>query len=153
MRQDAKRMEAANYSKAEINEKLAEASDDESEGIEVQTQIEKIDEQLARHSALEVELKTLKSGIKEVGKQRDELVTAARSKISVDEAKLLILERFQRVLSERFDSYLRQYQRELIADVENLCDKYAVTTEAILKQRDQETAQLSLFLQELGYDK
>lgn len=152
MRQDAKRMEAANYSKAEINEKNAEASDDEAEGIEVQEQIEKIDEQLARHSALETELKTLKSGIKEVGKQRDELVTAARAKISVDEAKQLILERFQRVLSERFDGYLRQHQRDLIAAVENLCDKYAVTTKELLSQRDEEAAQLTSFLQELGYE-
>lgn len=152
MRHDAKRMEAANYSGSEINEKLAEASDDEAEGIEVQEQIEKIDEQLARHSALEAELKTLKSGIKEVGKQRDELVNAARSKISVDEAKQLILERFQRVLSERYDGYLRQYQRALIADVENLCDKYELTTVAILEERDKEAVQLNQFLKELGYE-
>lgn len=145
-------MEAANYSGSEINEKLAEASDDEAEGIEVQEQIEKIDEQLARHSALEAELKTLKSGIKEVGKQRDELVNAARSKISVDEAKQLILERFQRVLSERYDGYLRQYQRALIADVENLCDKYELTTVAILEERDKEAVQLNQFLKELGYE-
>jgi type I restriction enzyme M protein len=152
MRQDAKRMEEANYSASEINEKRTEASDDEAEGIELQGQIEKIDEQLARHSALETELKTLKAGIKEVGKQRDELVEAARAKISTDEAKQLILERFQLVLSERFDGYLRQYQRTLIAEVENLCDKYAVTTKAILASRDQEAAQLNQFLQELGYE-
>ncbi|QDV56256.1 HsdM family class I SAM-dependent methyltransferase [Rosistilla oblonga] len=152
MRQDAKRMEEANYSASEINQKRAEASDDEAEGIEIQQQIEKIDEQLARHSALETELKALKAGIKEVGKQRDELVEAARAKISTDEAKQLILERFRRVLSERFDVYLRQYQRVLIAEVQNICDKYAVTTQAILAARDQEAAQLNNFLQELGYE-
>ncbi|TWU08376.1 type I restriction-modification system subunit M [Stieleria varia] len=152
MRQDAKRMEEADYSESEINEKLAEASDDEAEGIEVQQQIEKIDEQLARHSALETELKTLKSGIKEVGKQRDELVTAARSKISVDEAKQLILERFQRVLSERYDMYLRQYQLLLTSQIEAICGKYAVTTKAILADRDKEAVQLNKYLKELGYE-
>lgn len=152
MRQDAKRMESAGYSKAEINEKLTEASDNEAEGVELHEQIDRIDEQLARHSALEAELKTLKAGIKEVGKQRDELVAAARSKISVDEAKQLILERFQRVLSERFDGYLRQYQRELTSQVENLWEKYAVTTAAILTERDHQAAQLNQFLKELGYE-
>jgi type I restriction enzyme M protein len=152
MRQDAERMKAAKYSESEINEKRTEASDDEAQGMEFQQQIDSIDEQLARHSAVEAELKTLKSGSKEAEKRRDQLVEQARAKISVDQARNLILERFQRVLSERFDDYLRQYQRALIAAVENLHSKYAVTTKDILKERDSEAAQLNKFLKELGYE-
>ena len=115
-------------------------------------QIEEIDAQLARHTALETELKTLKAASSKWRKQKDELVAAARAKISEDEAKQLILERFQRLLTEQFDGYLRQYQRAFIAAIENLWDKYAVTTKQILAERDQAAAQLNSFLKELGYE-
>jgi type I restriction enzyme M protein len=80
------------------------------------------------------------------------LIAAARAKIREDEARQLILARFQRLLTEQFDGYLRQYQRAFIAAVENLWDKYAVTTKQILAERDQEAAQLDAFLKELGYE-
>ena len=134
------------------NEILAEASDSEEEGLAKWQRIQEIDEQLARHSALESELKKLKANIREAEKQKDEMVAAARAKISEDEAKRLILERFQRLLTEQFDGYLRQYQRAFIAAVENLWQKYAVTTKQILAERDQEAAQLNAFLKELGYE-
>ena len=131
---------------------LSEASDDEGEGLAKWQRIEEIDQQLERHSALDGELKQLKANIREVEKQKDEMIAAARAKISEDEAKRLILERFQRLLTEQFDGYLRQYQRGFIAAVENLWQKYAVTTKQILAERDQEAAQLNSFLKELGYE-
>ena len=152
MRQDAKRMESAGYGEQEINTKRAEASDSEAEGVELASQIEAIDQQLATHDGLAEELKEKKAAIKQVEKQKDELVAKAREKISDYEAKELILERLQRVLTERFDGYLREYQRELIADVENLWSKYAVTTKTILNDRDAEATQLDDFLKELGYE-
>ena len=85
-------------------------------------------------------------------KKKDALVSAARAKINEDEAKALILERFKRLLTERFDSYLRQYQRDFIAAIENLHDKYAVTAKMILAERDQEAEKLGQFLVELGYE-
>ena len=58
----------------------------------------------------------------------------------------------QRLLTEQFDGYLRQYQRAFIAAVENLWQKYAVTTKQILAERDREATQLNAFLKELGYE-
>jgi len=114
--------------------------------------IEEIDAQLARHVALDDELKTLKAHIREVEKQKDEMIAAARAKITEAEAKKLILARFKRLLTEQFDGYLRQYQRAFIADIENLWSKYAITTKQILAERDREAAQLNAFLKELGYE-
>ena len=54
------------------------------------------------------------------------MIAAARAKISEVDAKRLILERFQRLLTEQFDGYLRQYERAFISAVENLWHKYAV---------------------------
>ena len=114
--------------------------------------IQAIDQQLERHAALDAELKKLKANIREVEKQKDEMIAAARAKITEDEAKTLILERFRNLLNEQFDGYLRQYQRSFIAAVENVWQKYAVTTKQILAERDREAAQLDAFLTELGYN-
>lgn len=137
---------------AETNESLAEAADDEAEGLAKLERIQEIDQQLERHSALDAELKKLKANVRESEKQKEELIAAARAKIDEREARALILERFQRMLTEQFDGYLRQYQRAFIAAVENLWQKYAVTTSQILAERDREAAQLRLFLKELGYE-
>lgn len=96
------------------NELRAEASDMESEALAHYERAQAIDVELARHTALEKELKTLKANIRESERQKDELVDAARAKISEVEARQLILERLQRLLSEQYDGYLRRRQRELM---------------------------------------
>ena len=134
------------------SEAAAEAADDEAEGLAKWERIQAIDLQLERHSALDAELKKLKANIRETEKTKDELVAAARGKISEDDAEVLILERFQHMLTEQFEGYLRQDQRAFIAAVENLWQKYAVTTKQILAERDREALQLNIFLKELGYE-
>ena len=146
------RNDADQRSGRESNELRTESSDIESESLGKFSRIEEIDAQLARHVALESEMKNLKSHIRVVEKQKDTLIASARAKITEAEAKKLILARFKRLLTEQFDGYLRQYQRAFIAAVENLWSKYAVTTKQILAERDREAAQLNLFLKELGYE-
>jgi type I restriction enzyme M protein len=109
------------------------------------------EERLAQHQALEDELKELKKNIKAVEKRKDDLVAEARSRISFEDAKRLILDRLYRLLHEQYDGYLRQYRRALIAAIENLWAKYAVTTQAILTERDAAAMELAEFLEELGY--
>ena len=152
MRKDAERMEGTGGSRKERNTLLTEASDMEGEGQEKHERVEQIDAQLAQHVELEKELKTLKAAIRASEKKKDDLVAAARAKISEEEAKELILERLKRLLTDEYDGYLRQYQRAFVAAVENLWGKYAVTTKQILAERDAEAAQLDSFLKELGYE-
>jgi len=151
-RVDARRIERTGCLFGNSNECLTEASDSEEEGLTKWQRIQEIDGLLGGHSALESELKKLKANIREVEKQKDTLIASARAKITEDDAKRLILERFQRLLTEQFDGYLRQYQRAFIAAVENLWQKYAVTTKQIVAERDQASAQLDAFIKELGYD-
>ena len=152
MRKDADRMGDIGGDRKEMNILRTDASDLEGEGLEKHQRVEEIDAELARHVALETELKTLKANIRASEKKKDDLVAAARAKISEDEAKQLILERLKRLLTEQFDGYLRQYRRAFVAAVENLWDKYAVTTKQILAERDAEATQLDSFLKELGYE-
>lgn len=113
---------------------------------------ERIEKQLARHKALEDEAKTLKAHIKATEKGRDELVEKAREKISHDEARQIIIERFGKVLFESYRQYLRADQRACIAAIENLWGKYAVTAKQIETERDEAAQALKAFLVELGYE-
>ncbi len=109
------------------------------------------EERLANHKALEDEAKQLKSDLRATEKKQDELVAAAREKISRDEARKVIIERLEKLLVQTYRSYLRADQRACLVALENLHNKYAVTAEDIEQQRDAATAKLKGFLGELGY--
>ncbi|WP_435018578.1 N-6 DNA methylase [Tundrisphaera sp. TA3] len=151
-RADALRAERSRSPLFDPQELRTEASDDEADAQDRLRRLHEIDEQLSRHTALEVELRTLRANMRASEKAKDDLVAAARARITEAEAKVLILARFRRVLTEQFDEYLRQYQRGLVASVENLWAKYEVTARQILAERDREAAQLDGFLKELGYE-
>ncbi len=148
-RQDEKRAEKAGLDKTQYSQALTRLNKE----IEaLQNDIDGIDHKLAAHIALEKELKTLKAGIREAEKKKDQLVESARAKISEDEAKALILQRFKQALDQEYQAYIRAYQQGLTKAVENLWDKYAVTLKEILAERDQVSEELDGFLRELGYD-
>lgn len=113
--------------------------------------IEEIDAKLENHTALEKELKELKKGVKEAEARKDELVDAARAKISEEQAKALILERLQNELRAEYQGYLKRYLQGFISRVERLSEKYSVTLTEILKARDKAAKALDGFLGELGY--
>ncbi|MCB1647894.1 MAG: SAM-dependent DNA methyltransferase [Pseudomonadales bacterium] len=122
------------------------------DAIQWQQQAEQLDVQLTRHKALEDETKTLKKTIKTIELKRDELASRARQKISVNDARTIIIERLQQHLLNIYRSYLRAEQRACINAVENLWSKYAVTAKQIEAERDQARQQLQVFLVELGYE-
>lgn len=115
-------------------------------------QATRIEAQLARHKALEDEVKVLKKTLKAIDGMRDELVESARLKISGDEARRAIIERLESLLMMIYQGYLRAEQRACIKAVETLWGKYAVTAREIEAQRDEASRQLQAFLVELGYE-
>ena len=111
-----------------------------------------IEASLARHKELEDEVSHLKGVIKANENKRDELVESARKKISVDEAREVILERFRKTLMNTYKAYLHADQRASVKAIENLWDKYAVTAKQIEAERDAAAEELGRFLVELGYE-
>ena len=111
-----------------------------------------LDASLARHKALEDEVKELKATIKGIDKKRDELVESARAKISADEARQVITQRLRQILMDNYAAYLRADQRALIKAVENLWAKYAMTAKVIEQDRDAASQTLKDFLEQLGYE-
>ncbi|RUM93659.1 MAG: restriction endonuclease subunit S [Thiothrix sp.] len=122
------------------------------QGEQAYEQATRITDSLERHKTLEVEVKTIKATIKGIESKRDELVQSAREKISVDEARTVIVERLRKLLMNTYQTYLRADQRACIKAIENLWGKYAVTARVIEAERDAASEKLQGFLVELGYE-
>lgn len=123
----------------------------EGEIILLNEEVNKIDKRLEKHTALENEMKTLRSEIRAIEKSRDELVQQARDRIMESEARELIIERFYSILVEVLKQYMKEHLLIIIDVVDNLWDKYKITANSILTERDKETNKLNEFLKELGY--
>ncbi|MBU2513994.1 N-6 DNA methylase [bacterium] len=152
VKQDIKRLQAIQGSDVDITAMQNKEKELTSQINEIDEKVDGIDTRLETHTSLESELKNLKTNIREAEKKKDALLEEARKKITEDQARVLILERFKTLLLTEYQGYLRQYRQELITKVENLWSKYAVTVKEILKERDQEAEQLNEFLVELGYE-
>jgi len=119
---------------------------------ELTAEAEQIAELLARHVAMEDELKTAKQTIKNVEKRRDDLVDAARAKISDEEAEQLILNRWMRTLASSYESRLQAYRDALIQRIETLWSKYAVTLDGLNAIRKDKADLVAKLLREFGYE-
>ncbi len=122
-----------------------------SELQKLSVQVDAVESKMERHNALVVELKALKSSIKEAEKRKEELVDLARSKISPEEAKNLILERLRVRLIEEYLGYLNLYRQPVSDGVIRLHEKYQLTLKEIVGERDKTSAQFNQFLGGLGY--
>lgn len=115
-------------------------------------QVAIIETKLANHTALEKELADCKKVIKEIKDKKEDLVEKAREKITPNEAKVLIMARWNRILHTTIMEYVNRYERELIVVLENIFTKYCETLTHILQERDSAATQLDNFLMELGYE-
>ena len=109
-------------------------------------------ESIKKHVALEDELKKCRTEVKELERYKATLVEKARAKISVEEAKALIIKRWERTLHAVITGYQENHTRNLIAAIEELFEKYTTTLDAVLNSREKETQLLNNFLIELGYE-
>jgi type I restriction enzyme M protein len=137
---------------AEIATLKTEAEKSESEINRLDMVIEADEKRFAKHTELESELKECKKVIKQIKDRKQQLVDEARLKITPEEAKELILSRWNRTLHQTINSYLQGHSRHLLQNIENLWEKYTTTLNSILRQREEETQLLNSFLTELGYE-
>ncbi len=81
----------------------------------------------------------------------DTVLNSIGGMMSDDECRELILEKHHRLIGLELDRYLNAEKRQIIALFDNLWDKYAVSHQAILSDRDTTFAMLNQFLTELKY--
>lgn len=83
--------------------------------------------------------------------ETDALLEAIGGQLTEDQAKTLILSKLYRIANAELNRYLNAEKRTLIAVVENLWDKYAVSSRQLERARGETLAVLDGFLDRLGY--
>ena len=116
------------------------------------SQVANIDTQIARHVELENELKDCRKKIREIELSKEALADKAREQISDDDARRLITQRWLATLHDNIAVYLEAHARRLQQSVELLHDKYSVTLQNLIEERDAATEELNKYLKELGYE-
>ncbi len=132
--------------------KALKKSGDSTYMMELQGELEQIEELMAKHSAVEDELKQAKATVKAIERKRDELVEAARAKISDAEAERLILNRWMHTLATAYEDRLQAYRDALVQRVETLWAKYAVTLDELSAVRKDKADLVAKLLREFGYE-
>lgn len=147
-----KALEKSSSFKTEIHkvEKEIESLEDKRKGFEAK--LKAVEDKIKNHLDLEDALKKAKKIIKEIKDKKDELVDKAREKITPEEAKVLILARWRKVLGEAVMVYVDDHRWSLTGVVENIWDKYTTTLKEILNSRDESSKALDGFFKELGYE-
>lgn len=106
---------------------------------------------IAHHVELENELKDCRKKIREIEQNKEKLADKAREQISDDDARRLITQRWLAILHDNIAVYLEAHARSLQQSVELLHDKYSVTLQNLIEERDEATKVLDDYLKELGY--
>lgn len=81
----------------------------------------------------------------------DELFAQVGGKLTDEEAQTLILKKLHDLATHELDRYLNSAKRQLIQSIENLWDKYAVSSQQLEAQRTETLSTLDGFLKGLGY--
>jgi len=71
--------------------------------------------------------------------------------ITDEESKMLILQKHNNLIQQELMKYLNAEKRRLIAGIEKLWDKYAVSAQELEKERTETLNELKGFLTELNY--
>lgn len=144
--------EKVTASKIEIKKLETEIKKLETEIAPIDEAISADAESIKKHVALEDELKKCRAEVKELERYKAALVEEARVKITVEEAKELIIKRWERSLHSLIIGYQEIHTRNLIHAIEELYEKYTTTLSDVLSSRETETQLLNSFLKELGYE-
>jgi len=99
----------------------------------------------------EKEIKNVKNEIGRKQKELENKIDVKIESITQEEAKELLLEKFFELISNQLEKYSNGEKKELIKIFEKLWDKYHVSLEHLLKEREREVSRLNKFLEELVY--
>ena len=83
----------------------------------------------------------------------DAVLKSIGGQLTEAEAKTLILKKLHDIATQELNRYINTEKRQLIQMVENLWDKYAISTRALEAERSKTILALDVFLTGLGYFK
>ena len=123
----------------------------ESEVEPVQGQMKALDSKLAPYEDVKKRLSEQRRRLKALGKALLERLDQAREELSADGCKTLVIELACESLERQLGRYVDEHLREILGVFDVMWDKYGVSLETIVRQRDTTTAAVGRFVEELGY--
>lgn len=144
-----KALEKRKKSGAEVADELSKCNADIAD---LDARINDKEKGIFKHLALENELKLCRKQIREIELSKEALADQARERISDEDARRLITQRWLATLHDNIAVYLEAHARRLQQSVELLHDKYSVTLRNLIEERDAATEELNKYLKELGYE-
>ena len=118
---------------------------------QVQSQIASLDPAKKEEKKQITALKKDQAALEARLAKTDALFTAIGGQLTEEEAKALILKKLHDVATQELNRYLNAAKRHLIQSVENLWEKYAVSSQTLDTERTETLRELDEFLKGLGY--
>lgn len=100
----------------------------------------------------EKDLKECKDEIKIKTQELEIKTETKKESLTEEEIKELLFEKFYDLIEKHTEKYLNAEKRKLIKFFENLWDKYKISLNELISQRDEEIKKLNNFLEKLNYD-
>ena len=114
-------------------------------------EVYKYKELLNRIELKEKDLKNYRRKLKDAIKELENKLKEKKESLTEEETKELLLYKFYRLMDEYVTRHINAEKREIIKIFENLWDKYRVSLNVLIEERDEEVNKLNGYLRELGY--
>ena len=119
--------------------------------VQVEANMAKLNLAVRAEKNKHTKLKKDKSSLEQRLTRIEDQLKAIGGQISEQDAKRLILKKLHDFANKELLRYLNAEKRALLAIVENLWDKYAVSSQALEEEREKTLSALKSFLSSLGY--
>jgi type I restriction enzyme M protein len=117
----------------------------------VNAQLSDLDERKKEEKKRVTALQKDKAALLERLAKTDALLTSIGGQLTEAEAKALILKKLYDLANQELNRYLNAEKRRLIQAIENLWNKYAVSTRVLDAEREGTIKELNSFITALGY--
>jgi type I restriction enzyme M protein len=118
---------------------------------QVESQLATLDESRKEEKKQITALQKDKAALEARLDKTDAIFAGIGGKLTDEEAKTLILKKLHDLATQELNRYLNAAKRSLVQSVENLWDKYAVSSRALESERNKTLLALDGFLNGLGY--
>ncbi len=118
---------------------------------QVEAQLATLDESKKEEKKQITALQKDKAALEARLDKTDAIFAGIGGKLTDEEAKTLILKKLHDLATQELNRYLNAAKRSLVQSVENLWDKYAVSSRALESERNKTLLALDGFLNRLGY--
>lgn len=115
-----------------------------------QKEAKKWEDLIAKINEKEKELKKARNEVNKKQKELEEKVSQKIETLTEEEAKELLLEKFYEHIDMQLDKYLNAEKKEIVKIFENLWDKYKISLNDLIKERDEEVKKINEYLSKLG---